>query len=302
MQRIDREPATTVHHVGRESDKAPVGAKLRELIRARELVSNLIRKELKVRYKNSALGFVWSLANPAMLALVFYLVFEIFLPGGVPGYTVYLLSGLLVWTFFSNALAQGTIGVVNNAELVKKVYFPREALAVAPVGANLVHFSLQFVVLTGLVAALRHPFSGVAVLLIPAALIVLVVLATGLSLGLAAVNVQARDTQHLVELTLLAWFWLTPIVYPSATVADRLGEATMFGVPLLRMYLLNPISRVVLAFQRGIYGDVPDGALIDAPLSWYVVGLAYAAGIATVVLVAGWWLFQRLDATLAEEL
>lgn len=292
-------PSSAALQQGRPS----VREKAAELIRYRELAANLVRKELKVRYKSSVFGFLWSLANPAMYAVVFFTVFEIFLPGGVPGYTTYLLAGLLAWNFFSNATAQGTLAVVSNSDLVKKVYFPREVLAFAPTGANFIHLLLQMSVLVIFMLLTGHPFAGAAAVpLVLLALVSLLVFTIGLSLGLSAINVKARDTQHFIELALLAWFWLTPIVYPSNVVAERLGGTDVLGISLLRIYLLNPLARIVLAFQRGVYGEIPDGALIDAPLSWFYLGTAYAFGVGLIVLGLGWWAFSRLDATLAEEL
>jgi ABC-2 type transport system permease protein len=295
-------PPPSAATVRRADARPSLRTKVAELGAYRELAGNLVRKELKVRYKSSALGFLWSLANPLMYAAVFYIVFEFFLPGGVPNYTVYLLSGLLVWTFFSNAVAQSTLSVMTHADLVKKVYFPREVLPFAPVGANLVHFLLQLGVLVAFLLVFRYGTTGTDVLLVPAALLALVLFAGGLGLAFSAMNVRARDTQHLVELALLAWFWMTPVVYPSRIVAERLMEMSLFGVPLLRIYLLNPLSRVVLAFQRGIYGDVEGGALMSAPLSWFWWGVAYALLIGVLAMLFGWWAFRRLDARLAEEL
>lgn len=292
---------------------AGLGLNLREkageLVRSRELLLNLVRKELKVRYKNSILGFFWTMLNPLLYLLVFYVVFSVFLPGGLPFFHIYFLSGLLPWVLFASSLVQAAGSVTNNAALVKKVYFAREVLPLSAIGAGLFHFFLQFLVLVAFLLITRYPFPGTALLLLPAALAVAILFLIGPSLLAAAVNVKARDVQYFLEIGLLAWFWMTPIVYPSALVAGRLAGASIGGISLLDVYLANPMARVVLAFQRGVYGmvsPVKDGelvrVLIDAPLTWYFEGLAYTAAAGIVLLAIGWWVFHRLDSTFAEEL
>jgi ABC-2 type transport system permease protein len=283
--------------------------KVGELFRSRELLVNLIRKELKVRYKNSFLGFFWSMLHPLLYLLVFYVVFNVFLPGGPPFFHIYFLAGLLPWTLFATSLVQAAGSVTNNASLVKKVYFPREVLPLSAIGAGLFHFFLQFLVLVAFVVVTRYPFPGTALLLVPTALAVAILFLIGPSLLAAASNVKARDVQYFLEIGLLAWFWMTPIVYPSALVAGRLAGESLGGISLLGIYLANPMARVVLAFQRGVYGMVspvrdgqPVPVLIDAPLGWYFQGLVYAAAAGLVLVAIGWWAFHRLDASFAEEL
>jgi ABC-2 type transport system permease protein len=284
-----------------------VRGRSRELIASREVLTNLVRKELKVRYKNSSLGFLWSMLNPVLYLVVFWVVFNFFLPGNIPNFVVFLLAGLLPWTLFASALSQATGSVVGNADLVKKVYFPRELLPLSAIGAGLVHFLAQFLVLVAFLLIIRYPFAGKASLLLPLALSTELLLIAGLGFLLCAVNVFARDIQYLLELALLAWFWMTPIVYPSAMVADRMAEHSIAGVPLLGIYLANPMARVVLAFQRGIYGipvvgGEPARILIEAPLGWYLQGIGYAAAGAAVLFALGWWVFHSMDARFAEEL
>ena len=202
----------------------------------RELIGNLTRKELKVKYKNSVLGFLWSLLNPLMYLLVFSLVFNIISEVPVPYYGIFFLSGLLAWNLFSTALGEGTSSIVSNAQLVTKVWFPREALVLASVFTALVHFALQAVVLLGaLIAFQRIPdpqFIPVLIL----ALVVTLVLSTALAIGLSAINVYLRDTQHLLEVLLLAWFWLSAIAYPygqigisDAGIGQKLAQNAAIG-------------------------------------------------------------------------
>lgn len=284
------------------AERVEEAAGRRSFIHYRELLANLIRKELKIKYKNSALGFVWSLANPLLYLVVFSFVLTTFLKNlAMPEFHFYLLSGLLAWNFLSAALSSSTTSIVGNSSLVTKIYFRREVLPLSSLGAAAVHFILQFGVLLAAMLAFSHQrFWDEGMLLLPLALAVEFVLLAGMGLILASVNVYYRDVQHLLELGLLAWFWLTPIVYPSSLVQ---------GTGFWGVYLLNPMTAVVLGFQRALYARVDavvDGKattiLVDAPVSWYAQRLGYVAVAAVLLLALGWLLFQKLDRRLAEEL
>src|SRR5687768_9716674 len=184
-----------ISHMGRLTDTRTVTQRTTLIERAREiagyheLLVNLVRLELKAKYKSSALGFAWSLLNPAMYLVVFYIAFDVILGGGIERFPIYLLSGLLVWNFFTAALNSGTAAVVAGQGLVKKVWFPREILPLASVGAALIHFFLQFMVLVVALVAVRHPVGWAELTLVPLALLDLVLLAAGLTLLLSAANV-----------------------------------------------------------------------------------------------------------------
>jgi ABC-2 type transport system permease protein len=190
----------------------------------RELLGNLARKELKVKYKDSVLGFVWSLLNPLLYLVVFSLVFSEVLRVQVPRFGIFLLSGLLAWNLLSAGVSGGTASIVANGSLVQKVWFPREVLPMAAIGAAIVHFVLQLAVLAVALVVFRHAPDWSSMVAFVPAMIALLLLTAALGLLLAAVNVGLRDTQHLLELGLLAWFWLSAIVYPYSLVADRLGD------------------------------------------------------------------------------
>lgn len=274
--------------------------------RYRELLGNLVRKELKVKYKNSALGFLWSLLNPILYLVVFWLVFEKVLGSGVPNFPIFLLAGLLPWNLFATSLGSATGSIVGNAGLVNKIYFPREILPLAGIGAALVHFLLQAVVLVGALAVFRYAPAWEYLPVVVLALVVLLVLGAALGVALAAVNVYLRDTQHLLELVLLAWFWITPIVYQYRLLSDKLQEKSA-------LLLLNPMNAIVLAFQRGIYNHVggptsggrlgeATGILPDASLLWYLRNVAVVGVVSLALLVGALWLFGRLEDNFAEEL
>lgn len=266
-----------------------------------ELLTELVRKDLKVKYKNSALGFIWSLANPLLYLAVFTLVFDKLLKNGIEAFPVLFMSGFLVWNFFNLATLSGTGSVVGNANLVRKVRFPRVVLPLSSVGFAGVHFVLQLGVLLVVLALFyRDAFGPQLVLLVPALAVVLV-FATAMALLASALNVRFRDVEHLLEVILLAWFWLTPIVYPVTYVRDELA-----GSPwLFRLYLANPMTGVVTAMQRAIYVHPVTGGRQILPAGgygFYLTWLGVGGAIALALLAAGLWTFRRLQADFAEEL
>jgi len=277
------------------TQRTTVAGSIREIVGHHELLLNLVRLELKAKYKASALGFAWSLLNPAMYLVVFYVAFDVILGAGIPRFPIYLLSGLLVWNFFTAAVTSGTGSVVAGSGLVKKVWFPREILPLASVGAALVHFFLQLLVLVLALAAVRHPVGWAEIPLVPLALVDLILLAAGLVLLLSAANVYLRDMSHFVELALMAWFWITPIVYPFSQLTQAIGGRASIA-------LMNPVTPIVLVFQRALYGEF--GHVLDPnlTLAWYARNLAIVT--AGVVALAAFALrvFNRLEGNLAEEL
>ena len=280
-------------------------SRLIEIGRHRELLIGLIRKELKVKYKGSVLGFIWSMLNPALYLAVFFFVFQIALRNTIPYFAIFLLTGLLVWNLFQTSVMGATTAVVGGATLIKKVAFPRELLALASVGAALVFFFLQAVVLIAALAAFQFkPALHYLPLLVPA-MLALVMLASTLAVFLSAVNVYLRDTQHLLELVLVAWFWGTPIVYAYETIAGRLGQHHLSWI-----YLLNPVTPIVITFQRALYArPAPigtDGKVVAVLPPWgpaqYLWLLLVVLGVSTAAFLAALTVFGRLEGNFAEEL
>jgi ABC-2 type transport system permease protein len=269
--------------------------RLADIWRYRELLRNLVRKDLKVKYKNSVLGFVWTLLNPLLYLVVFSIVFRVILQSAVPYFSIFLLSGLLAWNLFSTAISAGTSSITGSGGLVQKVWFPREILPLAAIGAALVHFFFQMVVLFVALAVFRHaPAWSYLPLLLPA-LAVLLVLAAALAIGLSATNVYLRDTQHLLELALVAWFWLSAIVYPYEQIAARVGGKSS-------LLLLNPIIPIVLMFQRAVYNPQTSGILPDVGMVWYLRNLAIVGVASVVLLFLALMMFGRLEDDFAEEI
>jgi ABC-2 type transport system permease protein len=273
---------------------------LSEILGYRELLAMLVRKELAVRYKNSVLGFSWSMVQPLFLLVVYSAVFAI-LGAGFASFAVWVLCGLLIWTLISSSMITATVSITSNASLVGKVRFPRAVLPLASVGGALVHFFLQFVAFVVVLLVTRHAVAWEYVWLLPIALATCLILCAALGLLLAPSNVYARDTMHLLELLVLGWFWATPILYEYARAAEWLDSK---GIPG-DLQLLNPATPIVITFQRALYGAssvderplLPDGG----PL-WYLGVLAATAAAWTLVGYLALRVFDRADVNLAEAL
>jgi ABC-2 type transport system permease protein len=282
-----------------------VGRRSRELWAYREILVNLVRKELKVKYTASVLGAVWSLLNPIVFLAVFTFVTKV-MHNPTPHYPVYLLSGLLAWNLFSVALANGARSVIDNGNLIKKVYFPREILPLSVVGVALVDFVLQSVVLLLFMIVTGYGFTAAALVLYPLSFVTLMVFTTATVLWVSSVNVRYRDIQYLVGLALLVWFWMTPIVYQGGLVQGRLTSPTAPFTPhLFQVYLLNPLTPIISGFQRALYATVqPDGipVLFNVSVAWLAGVIALVLAGSTVLLYLTWRLFFKLSGDFAEQL
>jgi ABC-2 type transport system permease protein len=268
-----------------------------------ELLAQLIRKDLKVKYQDSTLGFLWSLANPLLLFAVYSFVFQVVFKSGIPNFGIYLMSGLLIWTAFQGSVQGAAGSVTGNAGLVRKVPFPLPVLPLSAVGFAGVHYVLQVAVLFLVMVAIGFPFIGLSLFLLIPAILVAIVFATALGMIVAALNVRYRDTAHLVEVTMIAWFWLNPVVYGSGLIRDRLHE-------WFWLYMLNPMAPIIGACQRAIYRKAyyADGTghqklLLESPgIVFYLEWLGVALAVSLILLALGRRLFSRLSGDFAEEL
>lgn len=276
----------------------------------RELLLSLIRKELKVKYKNSVLGFFWSMLNPALQLGVFWFVFQKVLKNGIPLFAIFMLCGLLVWNMFQAALPTSTTSVVDNAAIVKKVSFPREILSLAPLGAAAFFFALQGVVLILAMLVFRVvPAARFLPLLIPA-FVAFIIFTAALAVFLSAVNVYLRDTKHLVEVLLMAWFWATPVVYQYDLIYTKL---VAHHLPTW-LPMLNPLTPIVLVFQRALYGKTDPTSGVGAArtvvhilpshagVMWYLQPVLVVLGVSILLYIGALAVFVRLEGNFAEEM
>jgi ABC-2 type transport system permease protein len=305
---VERSPLiTSIPAIERTSEppRLRLGARLRELLAHREVLVNLVRKELKVKYTASVLGAFWSLLNPVVFLAVFSFVVVV-LRQSIPDFPVFLLSGLLAWNFVSNSLQGGARSVIDNANLVKKIAFPREILPLSAIGVALFDFVLQSAVLLLFIAVSGHGFHLPELWLYPLAIAVLIVFATALTFWVSAMNVRYRDVGHLLNLALLVWFWFTPIVYQGWLVQQKLETIHILGVDAWLLYLLNPVAVIVLGFQRALYAIVPgqgeEPVLPAMSLQGQAIMLLAALGVSTVLLLLAWRSFFHRSGDFAEEL
>ncbi len=271
---------TMVHHIRPQRGWARLD--LGELWAYRELLGFLIWRDVKVRYKQTVLGASWAILQPLFTMLVFTLFFGRLagIPSdGVP-YALFAFAALVPWTFFANALLLGSTSIVENANLIKKVYFPRLIVPIATVLSGTVDFILAFIVLLGLMLG-YGVFPTENVIYVPLFFALALVTSLGVGLWLAAMNVQFRDVRYAIPFLTQLWMFSTPVVYPSSLIADPFWRA---------IYGLNPMVGVVEGFRWSLLGtDTAPGAAI-----------ALSAVGAVVIAVSGLFYFRRLEKTFVD--
>lgn len=255
--------------------------RLREVFGYRELIWNLVLRDLKARYKSSVLGYLWSLVNPLLMMGVFTVLFKYLLKSPIPNFPVFIIVGLLPWNFCTTAVSGAVVSITGQSALIKKVYFPREAIPIALVIANLINFLLALPAMIAIMLVLNAHLQPVA-LLFPAIVLIQTIFLLGLALFLSSLNVFFRDTQVIMDVLLLAWFFLTPVFY-------RLGDVVPQYARLVRW--LNPMASLI-DFYRDIFylGGMPG---LDALVRTLVTAL--------LVLLVGYLFFLRLSPRFGEE-
>ncbi len=259
---------------------------LRRLIGYRALIQSLVARELKARYRGSALGFLWSFVNPLLLLSIYTFVFTVvFSPGargaGLEPYALFMFCGLLPWTWFSSSLLESSTVLVSAGNLIRKVLFPPEILPIVAVFAGFVHFCLGMLIVAGALL-----YSDVTVHLadlpwLPFIVAVQLALTLGLSLLVSVITVHFRDMRDLLSNLLQLLFFATPILYPLTSVPEH-----------LRFFLkLNPFTHLAIAYQQVLFVEGPF-------VEWR--NLVVIAGCALVALVVGFAFFDRLRDTLPE--
>lgn len=293
------------------SSRVNLRTRLHDLWRARELFVFLVRKDLKVKYKNSVLGFLWSMVNPAVVLGVYYAIFRYVLKSGIPDFALYLFSGLIVWNLFSTALSSATGIIVQSAGIVKKVAFPREILPLAQVGTASVFFFFQAIVLIAFLLGFQYSPAWKYLPMLLWALVDLIVVSSACAVFLSAVNVYFRDIQHLVGVILQAWFWVVPIIYSYNLVYTEFSDHQLRY--LAGFYLADPITPIILTFQRALYGRIVVPTLTNGvhghlmvlasyPYHFYVEMLAILLGAGIVAFFGAMLVFARIEGNFAQEL
>jgi lipopolysaccharide transport system permease protein len=252
-----------------------------EVWRHGPLLWALVVREVRARYRNSVLGYLWTLLNPLLLLLVYSLVFSIYMRMNIPDYALFLYSGLLPWLWLSSVLGIGTTSIVNGGSLITKAMLPPQILPTVYVFTNLVNMVLSIPVLLAVALVVGRP-PAAALVYLPLLIFAELMLVQGMVLALSALCVRLRDVEFLVTNFLTLWFFLTPIIYSLDFVPARFRT----------LELLNPMAPVALAYQEIFYDRT-------APHASYLL-IALVAG--AVVLYLGTWIFENLRDSIAEEI
>jgi ABC-type polysaccharide/polyol phosphate export permease len=259
-----------------------------DLLRYRELFANLFRRDFQAKYRGSVLGILWSLVNPLALMAVYLVVFGLIFVNTIPHYPLYLLAGLTCWLFFSTSISGAARSLLDSAELIRKVRFPRQLVALSVVATQLVTFTVMLAIMIVLSLIFLPASRGTAWLAIPLS-VLFVGLVAGLSLIVACANVLYRDIEHILQAALLPWFFITPILWSFSSVSSHLqGHHKLADLLRWGNFVTPPIYAIRDPLWAGHAPRVAD--------------VIYLAVAAVVALALGAWVFTRVDDRIAVEL
>lgn len=253
-----------------------------EIWEYRDMVTSLIKRTLRGRYKGSVLGFFWTFLEPLLQLLVYTVLFSVIIDQKIDKYYLFLFVALIPWMFFSSSISGGAKCISNQSNLVTKLYFPREVLPIAHVSAAFVNMLLSFVVVFAVVLIARVPLNPLGLLELPVVMIVEYALALGLTMIISSCTVYFRDLEYIMSVVVMLWQFLTPIMYDISTVPEH----------LMSLYMLNPMTPVVMLYRDILYyGNAPSLSSLLPCALW---GAAF--------LIIGFLVFGRLQKGFAEEL
>jgi ABC-type polysaccharide/polyol phosphate export permease len=269
---VERQSSDTIEFTyDSQKRKSPAIEQLIDIFQYRDLIFQLVRRDIVARYKRSALGIAWTMLQPLGMMLILTLVFSK-LFGRVEGYAAYLLSGLIAWTFFSQTTTSTIVQSAWGGALMRRIYIPHTAFSVSSIGTGVVNLVLSLVPLFLIMLIIRRPITW-AVLFIPIPIILLTAFALGVGLLLSSLAVRFPDISEMYQIVVQAWMYLTPIMYPSDILPDSYRHLLLY---------FNPMYYLILMFRVPIY----DGVLPSLPLC--LIG----TGIAISTLVIGWVYFS----------
>lgn len=255
---------------------------LKEIYDYRQMIFSLVKKDLRGRYKGSVLGFLWTFINPLLQLVVYTIVFSFILKSPIEKYYLYLFVGLIPWIFFSSAITGGSASVVAQKDLIKKIYFPRQVIPIAYVTSCFVNMLLCFIVIFIVVIVAGVGLNPLALLCLPIIMLVEYILALGVALLSSAVTVYFRDLEHILGIVTMAWMYLTPIMYDKSIVPENFHP----------LFNINPMTHVIDCYRAVLYyGKMPN---LESLVSSLALGVLF--------LVAGYFVFGRLQRHFAEEL
>ncbi len=255
----------------------------RELWEYRPMLYNLVKREIRGRYKGSALGFIWNFLLPFAQIVVYIMVFTIVFSQSIEDYYVYLIAGMVPWIMFSDSLVAGSGSIVDNSQLVSKIYFPRAVVPISVVVSKFVNFLISIGIIYIILIIGGHGVNPITLLILPIAAILLLLFSLGLALLLSALHVYLRDTMYMVTVITMIWIWMTPIMYIGTNISNTFFQTIL---------TLNPMTYFCEMFQYIFYWSaIPSGLCMAV-----CIILAFAA------LFIGCYIFNRLSKNFAEVL
>lgn len=256
--------------------------RVKEIFEYREMITNLVKRDLRGKYKGSALGFLWTFISPLCQIIVYTIVFSIIVRNNLENFYVYMIVGMIPWLFFDMSLRGGAACVRYQGDMIKKIYFPREVLPITSVTSNFINMLLCFIIVFAVLIVSGTGVNVVALIYLPIVMIIEYVMALGFALLLAAGTVFFRDLEYIVSVILMVWIYLTPIMYTYDFIPDIVK-------PIFR---LNPMTGVIEAYHKILYWK-------QLPFD---TGIKYSAIFALVVLLIGELVFNKVQDNFAEEL
>ena len=255
---------------------------LKELYEYREMMFSLVRRDLRGRYKGSVLGFAWTFINPLLQLLVYTFVFSYILKSNIEDYYLFLFVALIPWIFFSASLSAGAGCIRAQGDMVKKIYFPREVIPISFVTGQFINMLLSFIVVFIVLVVSGKGISIIPIMYLPLIMIIEYILALGFTLIISGLVVYFRDLEHLVAIITMVWQFMTPIMYDSSIIPEK----------VLPLYNINPMTSIIVAYRDILYYQrVPRLSTLTNAV---VFGL--------FILIIGFVLFSRLKKHFAEEL
>jgi len=259
-----------------------MAGQIKEIFMYADMVKSLVKRDLRGKYKGSVLGFLWTFINPLCQIIVYIIVFSLIVRTSLDKFYVYVITGMIPWFFFDSSLRQGAGCVRYQGDMVKKIYFPREVLPLACVTSNFVNMLFCFVIVFAVLIVSGTGISISALFFLPVVMIVEYILALGFALTVSAITVYFKDLEHIVTVILMAWIYMTPILYAMDAVPAKIAW----------IFQLNPMTHVIEAYHSVLYWKrIPGGA-----------GFWYSVAFAAVALIVGELVFSRSSDNFAEEL
>ena len=248
----------------------------------RDMIYSLVRRELRGRYKGSVLGFLWTYINPLCQVIVYSAVFSIIFKVNIEKFYLYLIIGMMPWTFFNSSVQGGATSIRAQSDMIKKIYFPREVIPISYVTSTFVNMLLSFIIVFLAVLTAMWGFNPIALLYLPLIMVIEYLLALGIAFIVSAVTVYFRDLEQIIGVLMMAWIYLTPIMYDVDYIPEQLRT----------IFFMNPMTPIICVYHEILYSK-------QIPTTEY---LAQSGLVAVAVFVIGFIVFGKLDRNFAEEM